>query len=961
MTRWTIAAGAALAFLLVTAPVAFAIDRDCPRGQVWDPNQGACIKKKRNVRKLSPEQKYYQAIEHLEGTARRADPQKGVALLEDSCRAKHGPACTLLGFLYLNGRTVEADATRSLQFYRGACDLGDPHGCLGAADVHGRGLLGKVDHAAAIALLDKACALGNGKGCHQLGERYHNAVGVAADLDRARTLYAQAFELLSKECPGNGPSCYLLGRSLLNGLGVTEDEVRAVWAFEEGCKSGSGDACLALAQAHNFGWSMPIDKPRAFEQYDKACARYDNATACHDAGIVMINSDEVAIDAAVLARLGERACELDRRHCELLGYIYATGAGGTQNHVQGTMWYLASCEAGNEVACDASAWRHWEGTGTRKDGPRAAQLWQRSCDLGHAGACTQMAKRYYNGEGVPEDVGQAYELMALGCQREHPEGCHLLGTLYELGKDGTGVAKPLDAVAAYALGCDVGSADACDAAGDLLLTTAEGLERDPNLARNYYGRGCDQGKASSCTDLGHLHDRGEGGDRDPLAAADAYRRACDAGGDFVCFWIDSELQEADGVTAEHKSQALATLQDACSRTEQRNEYACYALGALYATGGTIAGKDEREAFGTTKSSCDRGFAETCVQLALFYINGTGVVPDPAEAKRLLTAQCNRDNAGACTWLGHQLWQEGDHEGSLPLFRRACDAGSGEACNSIGFAHYTAKGVRWDVATAADHYEKACEHGSLIGCANVGELLENGIARTRDLPRALEHYQKACTPNQVAGCAAVGRFYARGLGGVEVDLDRAQREFERACNDQWATSAEACRDLAIYYREHDKAPASKVASLMQKAFDLARQSAEQNPYGRYQLGIMYRDGLSVKRNADKAAEQFVLACKGYDPLGCMAAGRIYSQGEGIAADHELAAVQFDRACAAQVEAACESAARARQQASEPGETVPLAAPKGAGGCACRGPADPSGAAGFLLLAMLVAAAIRRRRG
>ena len=43
-----------------------AIERNCPAGQTWSPSQGACVKKA-VVRKRSPAEAYYLAIDTLEG------------------------------------------------------------------------------------------------------------------------------------------------------------------------------------------------------------------------------------------------------------------------------------------------------------------------------------------------------------------------------------------------------------------------------------------------------------------------------------------------------------------------------------------------------------------------------------------------------------------------------------------------------------------------------------------------------------------------------------------------------------------------------------------------------------------------------------------------------------------------------------------------------------------------------
>ena len=126
---------------------------------------------------------------------------------------------------------------------------------------------------------------------------------------------------------------------------------------------------------------------------------------------------------------------------------------------------------------------------------------------------------------------------------------------------------------------------------------------------------------------------------------------------------------------------------------------CVVLGGIYAFGGALAAADGRRAFKLFEASCARKHPEGCVLLARMYADGIGVVQDAGRAKQLLTEQCDGGAPGACTILAFTLWDGREYGAAVPLFRRACGEGDGRACNMVGFAHYTAKGARWDVARA----------------------------------------------------------------------------------------------------------------------------------------------------------------------------------------------------------------------------------------------------------------------
>ena len=73
------------------------------------------------------------------------------------------------------------------------------------------------DYQKAAELYSKACKLGNGAGCSNLGFAYANGHGVKQDYAKASEFYAKACDM------GNGGGCYNLGNLYAQGRGVKED------------------------------------------------------------------------------------------------------------------------------------------------------------------------------------------------------------------------------------------------------------------------------------------------------------------------------------------------------------------------------------------------------------------------------------------------------------------------------------------------------------------------------------------------------------------------------------------------------------------------------------------------------------------------------------------------------------------------------------------------------------------
>src|SRR5262245_5448406 len=63
----------------------------------------------------------------------------------------------------------------------------------------------------------------------------------------------------------------------------------------------------------------------------------------------------------------------------------------------------------------------------------------------------------------------------------------------------------------------------------------------------------------------------------------------------------------------------------------------------------------------------------------------------------------------------------DYSAAVRDYRRACDAGTAQACGYLGFMYDNGQGVEADVALAVDLSTRACTDGGAYGCAYLGYL------------------------------------------------------------------------------------------------------------------------------------------------------------------------------------------------------------------------------------------------
>ena len=137
--------------------------------------------------------------------------QERLAGFEQACAAEVGASCFQAGLMYEGAPGVTRNFATAAAFYR------------------------------------KACAVHYGIGCVHLGDSYIHGEGVARDEARGRSFYAAAANLLDDTCArGEAYSCYALATMYQIGQGVTLDVERARGLFDQACRGGNKQACVAL-------------------------------------------------------------------------------------------------------------------------------------------------------------------------------------------------------------------------------------------------------------------------------------------------------------------------------------------------------------------------------------------------------------------------------------------------------------------------------------------------------------------------------------------------------------------------------------------------------------------------------------------------------------------------------------------------------------------------------------------
>ncbi len=95
--------------------------------------------------------------------------ENGLAVLKKQCDKNDSQACVWLGLLYEKGSgTLAPDLKVAVEYYKKSCDQGFSTACIGSGLLSQEGKGIPEDLEAARQAFDKACKLGEEKGCEYL-------------------------------------------------------------------------------------------------------------------------------------------------------------------------------------------------------------------------------------------------------------------------------------------------------------------------------------------------------------------------------------------------------------------------------------------------------------------------------------------------------------------------------------------------------------------------------------------------------------------------------------------------------------------------------------------------------------------------------------------------------------------------------------------------------------------------
>lgn len=260
-----------------------------------------------------------------------------------------------------------------------------------------------------------------------------------------------------------------------------------------------------------------------------------------------------------------------------------------------------------------------------------------------------------------------------------------------------------------------------------------------------------------------------------------------------------------------------------------------------------------------EEACAKGSGDDCYELGRVKLDGVLSETEPIAAQAAFERGCTLGTAPACFELANALY-DGSPDATAEkrlqaehLHTRACEAGFGPACSSLGFVEQETG--RKELALA--HYSLSCDRGVGLGCYNAGL---GQLAKDEAFARRL--FAMGCDAGDEHSCSKLGDILATSESAD--GRQQSRRYNRRACLWGWAI---ACHNLGV-------------------------QLAEVKDYVR-------------------AGEAFTRACSMGHQEACTNLGWLRAEGLGVERDRTSALSLFDDACKAGVRSACERARALRQ--------------------------------------------------
>ncbi len=330
--------------------------------------------------------------------------------VQQVCAKSNSPECTMLALIGgFRHDLINSDAVKQLEV---DCSQRRGQACSVLASMFFLGKGGAKDTATAIAFTEKACDLGEGDSCANLGLLFRE--GTVVRKDRKKEIDSWARSCVARFAAG----CVELGRACWPKPGEAKPiecklrgkSVEASVLLDEVCAAGEADGCEALGDG--YATDSPPN-PKAEDAYGRGCGARNGVTSCRKLGqwLLKANRPKESIEIIEKAlRSGDTAAHETARTLYRQGWFAQRKAAET---------FIDACNKGDHNACHVGGVLLTSMEAPTLDDDRlAANLFKIACESGRIGkACTWYGQAQICGNfGVMQNEEAGVALLHKTCE-----------------------------------------------------------------------------------------------------------------------------------------------------------------------------------------------------------------------------------------------------------------------------------------------------------------------------------------------------------------------------------------------------------------------------------------------------------------------------------------------------------------------------------------------------------------
>lgn len=290
----------------------------------------------------------------------------------------------------------------------------------------------------------------------------------------------------------------------------------------------------------------------------------------------------------------------------------------------------------------------------------------------------------------------------------------------------------------------------------------------------------------------------------------------------------------------------------CRRSYARvSMYAAGAMALSFCTAGAALAVEPD--IPRIQAGAEKGSIQQEIELAGAYFVGHGVSRDEKQAAYWYEKAANSGDPGAQLQIGF-FYEAGigvqrDPARAAAWFQRAVAGGSIAAKVNLGVAYTWGTGVRKDPAFATQLFREAAEKGNGAGACFLGDAYYFGIGVPKDVSKAKHWFELAAKKHDAQGELSLALLLLRE--GGQGDEERAIKLLRDSAKSGYVPARHELALRLVRKPEFISAP--------QEALEQLQEASTQGFWkSTVVLGVVYREGRGVAKDAENAYLQFRIA-------------------------------------------------------------------------------------------------------